>query len=90
MGRIPREQPARLAEKLIYIRKSMNLSQGEMVRRMGLEDKLAREEISKYERGLRIPSLLTLLKYARAAGLLVEDLIDDEVDLPKKLPRNKP
>lgn len=86
MGRIPREQPSRLTEKLIYIRKTMNLSQDEMVRRLGLEDRLLREEISKYERGLRTPSLLTLLKYARAAGLIVDDLIDDEVDLPKELP----
>lgn len=88
MGRIPREQPSRLAEKLTYIRKSLNLSQDDIVRRLGLEDRIAREEISKYERGLRTPSLLTLLKYARVAGLLVDDLIDDEIDLPKKLPSN--
>ena len=89
MGRIPREQPSRLTEKLIYVRKAMKLSQDEMVRRLGLEARLSREEISKYERGLRTPSLLTLLKYARAAGLIVDDLIDDEIDLPKKLPTTK-
>lgn len=89
MGRIPREQPSRLTEKLIYVRKAMDLSQDEMVRRLGLEDRLSREEISKYERGLRTPSLLTLLKYARAAGLIVDDLIDDEIDLPKRLPSSK-
>jgi transcriptional regulator with XRE-family HTH domain len=89
MGRIPREQPALLAGKLTYIRKAMNLSQDEMVRLLGLEDRLAREEISKYERGLRTPSLLTLLKYARAAGLIVDSLIDDEIDLPKELPVNR-
>lgn len=88
MGRVPREQPARLAEKLTYVRKAMNLSQDEMVRRLGLEDRLTREEISKYERGLRVPSLLTLLSYARTAGLIVDDLIDDKVDLPKVLPTN--
>jgi transcriptional regulator with XRE-family HTH domain len=89
MGRIPREQPARLAEKLTYIRKAMNLSQDEMVRLLGLEGRLAREEISKYERGLRTPSLLTLLKYARATGLIVDSLIDDEIDLPEELPVNR-
>lgn len=88
MGRVPREQPARLAEKLTYLRKAMNLSQDEMVRRLGLEDRLTREEISKYERGLRVPSLLTLLSYARTAGLIVDDLIDDKVDLPEVLPTN--
>jgi transcriptional regulator with XRE-family HTH domain len=88
MGRAPREQPARLAEKLTYVRRVMNLSQDELVRRLGLEDRLTREEISKYERGLRVPSLITLLGYARAAGLIVDDLIDDKVDLPKELPTN--
>lgn len=85
MGRRPREKPARLAEKLMQIRKHLNLSQGEMVQRLGLGDELTREEISKYERGLRSPSLLTLLKYARTAGLIVDELIDDEIDLTTKL-----
>ena len=86
MGRIPREKPARLAEKLTYIRQALGFSQDEMVRCLGIEDQLTREEISKYERGLRTPSLLTLLKYARAVGLIVDDLIDDELNLPKILP----
>jgi len=86
MGRVPREKPVRLSAKLVYIRKALNLSQDEMVRRLGLEHQLTREEISKYERGLRVPSLLTLLKYARVSNLIVDDLIDDELDLPEKLP----
>jgi transcriptional regulator with XRE-family HTH domain len=86
MGRIPREKPTRLAEKLAHIRRALNLSQDGMVHRLGVEDHLTREEVSKYERGLRVPSLLTLLKYARAAGLIVDELIDDDFDLPHKLP----
>jgi transcriptional regulator with XRE-family HTH domain len=86
MGRIAREKPVRLAEKLAHIRRVLNLSQDELVRHLGIENQLTREEISKYERGLRVPSLLTLLKYARAAGLIVDDLIDDQVGLPNKLP----
>jgi transcriptional regulator with XRE-family HTH domain len=86
MGRSPREKPVRLAEKLTYIRKMLTLSQDEMIRRLGLEHHLTREEISKYERGLRVPSLLTLLKYARAANLIVDELIDDELDLPDEIP----
>ncbi len=85
MGRVPREKPLRLAEKLTYIRKALDFSQDDMVRQLQLENHLTREEISKYERGLRTPSLLTLLKYARSAGLSVDDLIDDDLDLPKKL-----
>lgn len=85
MGRTPREKPVRLAEKLAYIRKALDLSQDELIRHLDLNPCLTREEISKYERGLRVPSLPTLLKYARAAGLIVDDLIDDEVDLPSKV-----
>ena len=88
MGRNPREKPARLAEKLSHIRQMLNLSQDEMIRRLGLEHQLTREEVSKYERGLRVPSLLTLLKYARVARLIVDDLIDDERDLPDKLSKS--
>lgn len=86
MGRTPRERPARLAAKLVQVRTALNLSQGEMIYRLGLQGNLTREEISKYERGLRVPSLLTLLKYARAVNLSVDYLIDDEMDLPDRLP----
>ena len=86
MGRNPSERPTRLAQKLTHIRKALNLSQDGIVRLLGLERKLTREDISKYERGLRLPSLLTLLRYAQTAGVYVDTLIDDAVDLPKKLP----
>lgn len=86
MGRSPSERPTRLAEKLTYIRKSLNLSQDGMIRKLGFENKLTREDISKYERGLRAPTLLTLLKYAQVAGVYVDVLIDDEVNLPKVIP----
>lgn len=89
MGRTPREKPARLAEKLTHLRQALNLSQDDMVRRLGLDGQLTREEISKYERGLRVPSLLTLLKYARTAGLVIDDLVDDECSLPNKLPKQR-
>ena len=42
--------------------------------------------ISEYERGKREPSLWVLLAYAREAGIHLEDLVDDEIDLPAKLP----
>ncbi|MET0462739.1 MAG: helix-turn-helix transcriptional regulator [Chitinophagaceae bacterium] len=85
MGRTAREKPARLAEKLTYIREALSLSQDELIWQLGLNNRLTREEVSKYERGLRVPSLLTLLKYARAAGVTVDILIDDELDLPDNL-----
>lgn len=89
MGKGKRERPDRLGEKLAEIRKRLGLSQNEMLRFLRLTDKLSREELSAYERGVREPSLLTLLMYARMTGLSVDIFIDDEVDLPAKLPRGQ-
>ena len=81
MGKGAREKPERLAEKLLQIRMSFNLSQGEMANRLRLDKKITRADISKYERGTREPSLLTLLRYARVVGVSLDILVDDEVDL---------
>src|SRR5437764_6008496 len=75
-----------LAEKLLHIRTSMGLSQNQMIVRMGLQDELLREEISDFQRNKRLPSLDVVLRYARAANVAVEALIDDELSLPKILP----
>ena len=64
----------------------MRLSQNEMIGRLGLGGELTQARISAYERGVREPPLILLLQYARAANVSVEALIDDGLDLPKKLP----
>jgi transcriptional regulator with XRE-family HTH domain len=81
-----RQKPERLAEKLLQIRNALGLSQSEMLRRLGVEDLIAYHQISRYETGDREPPLKILLQYARTAGVYVEDLIDDDLDLPEKLP----
>jgi transcriptional regulator with XRE-family HTH domain len=81
-----RPTPKRLARKLFEIREGLGLSQNEMIERMGLKGKLSREKISAYERADRVPSLQVLLQYARAAGVWMDVLVDDELDLPAKLP----
>ena len=81
MGHL-REKPARLATKLLQVRERLNLSQNELIKHLHLEDKILREDISKFERGVREPTLTTLLSYARAAGISTDVLIDDELDLP--------
>lgn len=86
MGRAARLKPSRLPEKLLHIRNTLGLSQNEIIREMGLDEVLYRNNISGFETGERVPQLLILLKYARVAGVCVDALIDDEVDLPKKLP----
>jgi len=82
MGRGSRDKPTKLGKKLAEIRTYLGVSQDGLVRALGLSAKLTRNDISKYERGLREPALAVLLKYARAAKVNVEVLIDDELDLP--------
>lgn len=86
MARGPREKPGRLAEKLRTIRERLGLSQSEMLRRLGAEERMAYHRISEFESGKGEPSLIILLEYARVAGVCVDVLIDDELDLPEKLP----
>jgi len=86
MGRGPREKPERLAEKLLAIRQTLGLSQTEMLKRLGAEERMAYHRISEFESGKGEPSLVILLEYARAAGVCVDVLIDDALDLPAKLP----
>jgi transcriptional regulator with XRE-family HTH domain len=84
MGRGSREIPGKLGEKLTKIRKYLGVSQDGLVRQFGLSERLTRNEISKYERGVREPALVVLLKYARAAEVNVEVLMDDDLELPSK------
>lgn len=86
MGRGTREKPGRLGEKLTQVRNALGLSQNEILSRMGLAEKLNRDDISKYERGVREPSLIVMLRYARLAGVCLDVLVDDDLDLPAKLP----
>ena len=97
MGKAERKRPARLAEKLLHIRRALGLSQNELIRHMGLNDELVQQDISTYEQDQREPTLTTLLEYAKVAAggtkgageyLLV--LIDDSLDLPESLPDSNP
>jgi transcriptional regulator with XRE-family HTH domain len=86
MGKSKRPRPARLTEKLITIRRALGLSQNEMLSRLGLADEFGRNYISAFELGTREPPLPVLLRYAQAAGVWVDVLIDDDLELPAKLP----
>ena len=81
-----RPKPERLGEKLRQIRDALGLSQTEMLRRLEAEDLIAYNQISQYETGRREPPLTILLQYARVAGVSMETLADDELDLPDRLP----
>lgn len=80
-----RPRPDRLGEKLRHIRETLDVSQPYMPARLGMPD-MHPGRISEYECNEREPSLLTLLAYADLAGVHVEVLINDKVNLPEKLP----
>lgn len=82
----PRPRPMRLAEKLLQIRVGLGLSQTQMLERLGLSDSMHYGRISEYEQDKREPNLITLLAYARAASIHLEDIVDDDFELPRKLP----
>ena len=82
----PRPKPRRLAEKLKQIRTALGLSQTEMLSHLGLGETMHYSRISEYENGNREPSLITLLQYARVAGVHLESIVDDQMDLPGQLP----
>lgn len=89
-GKRRRPRPIYLHVKLRQIREAYGLSQSEMVSRLGLTHELHPSEISAFERDpvnkwSREPALPYLLQYARAAGVTVEMLIDDELELPDRL-----
>ena len=86
MGKRGRERPVRLAEKLRQIRRRLGLSQAELIRRMGFEERLTKSNVSAFERGTHEPSLLILLAYSEAANVYLEALVRDDVDLPENLP----
>lgn len=84
MGHSPRPRPARLGGKLLTIRQRLGFSQTAMAKALELE--INYSAVSNYELETREPPLPVLLKYARLAGVYVDVLIDDNLDLPKRLP----
>jgi transcriptional regulator with XRE-family HTH domain len=65
----------------------LGLSQNEMIKRLGVD--LTQNRISDFELGIGEPPLPLLLLYARAVNVSTDVLIDDELDLPAKLPARR-
>lgn len=88
MGSASRQSPEFLAGKLKRVREAVGggLSQEELVSRLGLSEEIDRTYISKYESGVLEPPLKVLLRYAEAAGVYLEVLADDDLELPENLP----
>jgi transcriptional regulator with XRE-family HTH domain len=80
MGKTKRAYPRKLARKLRRVRLNLGLSQTEIAKKLGVQN---RSSIAGYETGEREPPLPVLLKYARLAGTIVDVLIDDKLKLPQ-------
>ena len=81
-----RRRPERLAEKLRKIRTTLGLSQTELHKSLEVEEDIPYTRISDYELGKNEPTLIVLLEYARVAGVHLESIVDDRLELPTKLP----
>ena len=89
MGRGRRLQPKLLGSKLKQIREWLGYSQEQMAERLQKDvpgASIHPGHISQFESGKREPSLLVLLAYARLVRVSMDVLVDDEIDLPEKLP----
>jgi transcriptional regulator with XRE-family HTH domain len=90
MGQKPRAKPERLALKLQTIRLQLGLTLEQLAERLqDVPGAPGTGLISRYEHGEREPTLLILLAYARLAGVHMEVLVDDELDLPARIPGRK-
>ena len=91
MGRARRPHPKRLAPKLLEIRRTLGFTQQRMLERLGGErSSLRTGHISEFESGKREPPLHILLGYARLAGVPLEMIVDDELDLSVQSARRLP
>lgn len=88
MGRAQRPRPKHLAAKLKRLRLALGYTQRQMF--VALRDEntptLYENHINLFESGRREPDLPLLLKYARVAGVTMEVLVDDGMELPSILP----
>lgn len=85
MGRGARMRPARLPGKILQVRLALGETQEGMARLLGFSE-ITREYVSGFERGTREPPLPVLLRIADLAGVYVDVLIDDGLNLPESLP----
>jgi len=87
MGRSHRPRPKRLAAKLRDVRLRLGLTQEQLIGILNYKDSVLRpSNISAYETDDREPPSTLLLSYAKAAGIYIDVLVDDDLDLPVRLP----
>jgi transcriptional regulator with XRE-family HTH domain len=94
MGLKRRAIPKELPKKLKFIRSHFSLTLEELgskiereLVKLGFPNiKVYTGSITEFEKGKREPQLPVLLTYAHIANVYVDFLINDNLDLPEKLP----
>jgi len=81
MARYKRKSPKKLAAKLRQIRFELGMTQQEVADKIGTDA----SSVSRFERGIRDPSLLEILAYSYMSGVGVEILIDDRRSVGRKV-----
>ena len=76
-----------LPAKLRAVRKQLGLSQSQLAARLSQNPHYGR--VSEFERGKRMPNLLTLLDYARLGGIHIDDLVDDDIEITHRSKQNE-
>jgi transcriptional regulator with XRE-family HTH domain len=84
-----RIRPMKLPAKLLRIREALGLTQGELIEKMKFDESVKQQHVSAWEKGIREPDLLSLVKYAKAANVCLEVIVDDAHDLPAVIPAKK-
>ena len=77
MARYRRKAPKKLGGKIREVRLHLEMTQEQVADYLGTDS----GAISRYERGLREPSLLEILAFSRMSGIEMEVLIDDTLDI---------
>ena len=80
MGHSANPHIKHLAAKLLAIRHSLGLSQPKMAQLLPMLNG-GYQRLSEFEKGRRVPNVLVLLAYARAARISLESIVDDEIEL---------
>jgi transcriptional regulator with XRE-family HTH domain len=77
MARYRRKSPKKLAAKMRELRLHLGMTQDEVAKHLGTDS----GAVSRYERGLRDPSLLEVLAFSRITGVAMEVLVDDALKI---------
>lgn len=83
MGSAGRIKPRNLAKKLLAIREHFGYTGLQLAEKLSDDEiTVQRTDIPRFEKGIREPSLIILLRYAKLVNITTDVLIDDKLELP--------